>query len=150
MLIIGTLVSFCVIGNSKEFPITRKRQFPAFAREPPPISLTAIFKIVPTAFCKTNTDFLQIYLQISDPNSDFVRFPLIQFRPVFITSPRKIIPHRSPRCQFPRFQTFSTNTFTTFGLKNAGSVGPRWIFLIPSERSARRTMTAFCSYQAML
>ena len=83
-----------------------KRQFPAFARELPPISLTAIFKIVPTAFCKTNTDFLQIYLQISDPNSDFVRFPLIQFRPVFITSPRKIIPHRSPRCQFPRFQTF--------------------------------------------
>ena len=27
---------------------------------------------VPTAFCKTNTDFLQIYLQISVPNSDFV------------------------------------------------------------------------------
>ena len=104
--IIGTLVPFCVIRNFKEFPITRKRQFPAFAREPPPISLTAIFKIVPTAFCKTNTDFLQIYLQISDPNPGFVRFPLIQFRPVFITSPRKIIPHRSPRCQFPRFQTF--------------------------------------------
>lgn len=86
--------------------IDEKRRFPAFAREPPPISLIPIFKIVPSAFCKTNTDFLQIYLQISDPNSDFVRFPLIQFRPVFITSPRKIIPHRSPRCQFPRFQTF--------------------------------------------
>ena len=51
--IIGTLVPFCVIGNSKEFPITRKRQFPAFARELPPISLTAVFKIVPTAFCKS-------------------------------------------------------------------------------------------------
>ena len=35
-------------------------------------------------------------------------------------------------------------------MTKTGSVGPRWIFLIPSERSARRTMTAFCSYQAML
>ena len=52
--------------------IDEKRRFPAFAREPPPISLIPIFKIVPTAFCKTNTDFLQIYLQISDPDSGFV------------------------------------------------------------------------------
>ena len=149
MHIIGTLVSFCVIGNSKEFPITRKRQFPAFAREPPPISLTAIFKIVPTAFCKTITGFLQIHLRFS-PISRLYSIPSYPVPScIYHFSPKNNSTSLST-LSIPAIPNFSTNTFTTFGLKNAGSVGPRWIFLIPSESSARRTMTAFCSYQAML
>ena len=45
---------------------------------------------------------------------------------------------------------FSTRKLTTVSDKKAGSVGPRWIFLTPRLRRARRTITAFCSYQAML
>ena len=44
----------------------------------------------------------------------------------------------------------STNTLATFGERNAGSVGPRWIFFTPRYSRANKTITAFCSYQAML
>lgn len=50
----------------------------------------------------------------------------------------------------PAIPKVSTNTFATFGDKNAGSVGPKWIFLTPRYNSARSTITAFCSYHAML
>ena len=44
----------------------------------------------------------------------------------------------------------STNTLATFGERKAGSVGPKWMFFTPKNRSASRTITAFCSYQAIL
>ena len=50
----------------------------------------------------------------------------------------------------PPMPKFSTSTFATFGERNAGSVGPRWMFFTPRWSSASRTMTAFCSYQAIL
>ena len=50
----------------------------------------------------------------------------------------------------PPMPKVSTSTFATFGERNAGSVGPRWMFFTPRCKSARRTMTAFCSYHAML
>ena len=50
----------------------------------------------------------------------------------------------------PAIPKLSTNTFATFGDKNAGSVGPRWIFFTPRQRRASKTMTAFCSYQEIL
>lgn len=45
---------------------------------------------------------------------------------------------------------FSTKTFKMSGVKNAGNVGPVWIFFTPRLRSASRTITAFCSYHAIL
>jgi len=39
-------------------------------------------------------------------------------------------------------------TFATLGERNPGKVGPKIIFLNPKESKARRTATAFCSYQA--
>ena len=45
---------------------------------------------------------------------------------------------------------FSTRTFSTPSDTNAGSVGPMWIFFTPKDNSASSTITAFCSYQAML
>lgn len=50
----------------------------------------------------------------------------------------------------PPIPNFSTNTLVTFGDRNAGSVGPRWIFFTPKCSRASNTMTAFCSYQAIL
>ncbi len=50
----------------------------------------------------------------------------------------------------PEMPKFSTNTLPTFGERNAGIEEPKWIFLTPSKSSARSTITAFCSYQAML
>ena len=50
----------------------------------------------------------------------------------------------------PAIPKLSTRTFATFGERKAGSVGPRWIFLTPRYRSASSTMTAFCSYHAIL
>ncbi|MNL85479.1 hypothetical protein D3C87_2138050 [compost metagenome] len=50
----------------------------------------------------------------------------------------------------PLIPKVSTSTLATFGERKAGSVGPRWIFLTPKCRSASSTMTAFCSYQAIL
>lgn len=44
----------------------------------------------------------------------------------------------------------STNTLATFGERNAGSVGPKWMFFTPRNNSANNTITAFCSYHAML
>ncbi len=44
----------------------------------------------------------------------------------------------------------STRTLATLGERKAGSVGPRWMFLTPRESSASYTITAFCSYHAML
>ena len=38
----------------------------------------------------------------------------------------------------------------TVGDKNAGNVGPKWIFFIPKDNNANNTITAFCSYQATL
>ena len=43
----------------------------------------------------------------------------------------------------PEIPKFSTKVFATFGLRNAGRVGPRWIFFTQRYRSARRTITAF-------
>ena len=50
----------------------------------------------------------------------------------------------------PVMPNLLTSRFVTFGERKAGSVGPKWIFLTPRYNSAKRTMTAFCSYQAML
>lgn len=50
----------------------------------------------------------------------------------------------------PAIPKRSTSTWVTFGLRNAGSVGPRWIFFTPRYSRASSTMTAFCSYQAIL
>src|SRR6185369_13732924 len=41
---------------------------------------------------------------------------------------------------------FSTRKLSTFGVMNAGSVGPSFIFFIPRCRSERSMTTAFCSY----
>ena len=41
----------------------------------------------------------------------------------------------------------STKYWSTFGLKNAGSVGPKYIPFIPSDNKANKSATAFCSYQ---
>ena len=40
----------------------------------------------------------------------------------------------------------STRCWRTLGLKNAGSVGPKYISLIPNDSNAKRSATAFCSY----
>ena len=61
--------------------------------------------------------------------------------PIFISS--STVP-------IPAIPKFSTKTFATLGLRNAGSVGPRWIFFTPRYKSASRTITAFCSYHAIL
>ena len=45
---------------------------------------------------------------------------------------------------------FSTSTFLTFGERKAGKVGPRCIFFTPKDNKASNTITAFCSYQAIL
>ena len=50
----------------------------------------------------------------------------------------------------PPIPKFSTNTLATFGERNAGNVGPKWMFLIPKCNNDNNTITAFCSYQAML
>ena len=44
----------------------------------------------------------------------------------------------------------STKYWRTFGLKNAGSVGPKNIPLIPSDNNANKSATAFCSYQEII
>ena len=41
---------------------------------------------------------------------------------------------------------FSIRTFSTLGDINAGSDGPRYIFLMPSESRVSNIQTAFCSY----
>ena len=51
---------------------------------------------------------------------------------------------------FPAMPKVSTRTFSTAGEQKAGSVGPRWMFFTPRCSRARSTMTAFCSYQAIL
>ena len=43
-----------------------------------------------------------------------------------------------------------TSTFKTLGERNAGRVGPIWIFFTPRDNNARSTITAFCSYHAIL
>ena len=43
----------------------------------------------------------------------------------------------------------STSTLATRGDRKPGSVGPKRMPLTPSDKSANRTATAFCSYQAM-
>ena len=50
----------------------------------------------------------------------------------------------------PAMPNVSVRIFATFGERNAGRVGPRWIFFTPSANSASSTITAFCSYHAML
>lgn len=50
----------------------------------------------------------------------------------------------------PAMPKLFTNTLATLGERNAGNVGPRWMSFTPSESRASNTMTAFCSYQAML
>ena len=50
----------------------------------------------------------------------------------------------------PAIPKFSTKTFATFGDKKPGNVGPTWIFLTPKYNNASKTITAFCSYQAIL
>lgn len=50
----------------------------------------------------------------------------------------------------PAIPKLSASTFITLGERNAGSVGPRWMFLTPRYRSARSTNTAFCSYHEIL
>ena len=50
----------------------------------------------------------------------------------------------------PPIPKLSINTLATFGERNAGNVGPKWIFLTPKCNNDNNTITAFCSYQAML
>ena len=50
----------------------------------------------------------------------------------------------------PPIPKFSTNTLATLGERNAGSVGPKWIFFTPKYSNDSNTITAFCSYQAIL
>ena len=50
----------------------------------------------------------------------------------------------------PAIPKLSISTFATFGDKNAGNVGPKCIFFTPKESNASNTITAFCSYYAML
>ena len=50
----------------------------------------------------------------------------------------------------PPIPKFSTNTLATLGERNAGNVGPRWIFLTPRYNNDNNTITAFCSYHAIL
>ena len=50
----------------------------------------------------------------------------------------------------PAMPNLLTRRFVTFGERNAGRVGPKRMFLTPRCSSAKSTMTAFCSYQAML
>lgn len=50
----------------------------------------------------------------------------------------------------PPMPNCSTSTLATLGERKAGKVGPRWICFTPRLSKASRTMTAFCSYQAML
>ena len=41
----------------------------------------------------------------------------------------------------------STSVLRTFGVMNAGRLGPNRIFFIPRNNSVNRIATAFCSYQ---
>lgn len=50
----------------------------------------------------------------------------------------------------PDIPKFCTRTFATFGERKAGSVGPKCIFFTPRYNKASNTITAFCSYHAML
>ena len=50
----------------------------------------------------------------------------------------------------PLIPKFSTSTFATFGERKAGSVGPKWMFLTPKYNNDNNTITAFCSYHAIL
>ena len=50
----------------------------------------------------------------------------------------------------PPIPNCSINTFFTFGDRKAGRVGPKWIFFTPNANRANNTITAFCSYQAIL
>ncbi len=50
----------------------------------------------------------------------------------------------------PPIPKFSTSTLATFGDRKAGRVGPRCIFFTPRCNRASSTITAFCSYQAIL
>ena len=50
----------------------------------------------------------------------------------------------------PPIPKLSTKTLATFGDKNAGNVGPKCIFFTPKYNSDSKTITAFCSYQAIL
>ncbi len=50
----------------------------------------------------------------------------------------------------PAIPKFLTNTSATFGDKNAGNVGPKWIFFTPKYNRDSNTITAFCSYHAIL
>ena len=50
----------------------------------------------------------------------------------------------------PEIPKLFTSTLTIFGERNAGNVGPKWIFLTPNDSNANNTITAFCSYHAML
>lgn len=45
----------------------------------------------------------------------------------------------------PEMPKFSTKTLATLGLRNAGRVGPRWMFFTPRYKSANRTITATVS-----
>ena len=50
----------------------------------------------------------------------------------------------------PAMPKVSVSTLATLGERKAGRVGPRWMFFTPRWSRASRTITAFCSYQAML
>ena len=50
----------------------------------------------------------------------------------------------------PAMPKVSIRILATFVERKPGSVGPRWIFLTPRYKRASHTITAFCSYQAIL
>ena len=43
----------------------------------------------------------------------------------------------------PAMPKFSIKTFATFGLRNAGSVGPRWIFFTPRYKKSKKNDNCF-------
>ena len=50
----------------------------------------------------------------------------------------------------PAMWNVSISTLATLGDKNAGNVGPKCISFTPRLSNASYTITAFCSYQAIL
>ncbi len=117
-----------------------KKAFPAFERTP--YFLIAIFKIVPTLFVNT-TDFSKLSLRFRS-HSGFVRFLLSSV--LYLSFSRNNNSTSLSTLSLPAIPNFSTIQYP-FGLK-CGSVGPAGYS--DTSEEAQKTLTAFCSYHAML
>jgi hypothetical protein len=67
-----------------------------------------------------------IFYSFSHSSSSYINQAFISSTPImdFISASTSVI---------PPIPNFSTNTFITFGDRKAGSVGRRWMFLIPRK-----------------